>query len=194
MHLAARIGRIRVHLSRKPDLSCHLIGGTVELLLCHDDREHIHNDGQRGADGKYQNNHITIIGGHMKYTKNLPETYTGDKLQNQFTAYVQKALRNNRTSYIRKRQAQERDTVLYASEAELPAQVRNRYLSMEPDVPKFQHKGLLYAINQLSETDRTIIRGISIVYNGISSHTARISDTAPGIDLHHARRLQRIPA
>ncbi len=39
--------------SCKLDLSCDLIGGSVQLLLCHDDSEYIHDD--RQCDDNNQN-------------------------------------------------------------------------------------------------------------------------------------------
>lgn len=50
--------------------------------------------------------------------KETPE-YTGDKVQNYFTAYVEQALKNNRVSYYRKYKAHLKSELLYDSEDQI---------------------------------------------------------------------------
>lgn len=45
--------------------------------------------------------------------------FSGDKLQNQFTAYVERALRNNRISYYRKYKAMLKNELCFSSEDQL---------------------------------------------------------------------------
>ena len=53
----------------------------------------------------------------MNQTTN--QSYSGDKIQNYFTAYVEKALKNNRVSYFRRYKAHLKKELLYYSEDQI---------------------------------------------------------------------------
>ncbi len=99
----------------------------------------------------------------MKGKKDQPEEYTGDILQNQFTAYVEKALKNNRISYYRKQQAKQRNLLLYASEEEIPLHIHETASDHDSDISDIHNQVLLGALHLLSENDLTIIR-LRVIY------------------------------
>ncbi len=101
---------------------------------------------------------------------NTNEKFYGDKLQNQFTAYVERALKNNRISYFRKHKDRNQMELLFASEDTLgvhiglddtiPINTANNH-SLHPDF--IRHEGLAEELRNISEKDFTIIR-LRIVY------------------------------
>ncbi len=99
----------------------------------------------------------------MKGIKDKPEEYTGDILQNQFTAYVEKALKNNRISYHRKQQAKQNDLLLYASEEDIPVHIQEAVSDHDSDISEIHNQVLLGALHLLSEKDLTIIR-LRVIY------------------------------
>ncbi len=92
------------------------------------------------------------------YKKDNSEEYTGDKLQNQFTAYVNKALKNNRINYHNKQISKQKDLILYASEEEIPIHIQKEEPNNTDTLSEFRNRKLLSALNHLSENDLTIIR------------------------------------
>ena len=101
---------------------------------------------------------------------NTNGNFYGDKLQNQFTAYVERALKNNRVSYFRKHKDRNQTELLFASEDtlglhmglddEISANTSNNH-SLHPDF--IRHEGLAEELRNISKKDFTIIR-LRIVY------------------------------
>lgn len=101
---------------------------------------------------------------------NTNGNFYGDKLQNQFTAYVERALKNNRVSYFRKHKDRNQTELLFASEDALGVHIglddgmtinTTDNLSLNPDF--IHHEGLADELRNISEKDFTIIR-LRIVY------------------------------
>lgn len=96
---------------------------------------------------------------------NTTENFYGDKLQNQFTAYVERALKNNRISYFRKHKDRNQTELLFASEDTLGLHMglddtisinTTDNHALHPDF--IRHEGLAEELRNISEKDFTIIR------------------------------------
>lgn len=96
---------------------------------------------------------------------NTNENFYGDKLQNQFTAYVERALKNNRISYFRKHKDRNQTELLFASEDTLGLHMglddtisinTTDNHALHPDF--IRHEGLAEELRNISEKDFTIIR------------------------------------
>ncbi len=94
----------------------------------------------------------------MKDKKDKPTDYTGDIVQNQFTAYVEVALKNNRITYFHKQQDIEKHMTYYASEDEISEAVHTEDTSDFLTFPGLRNEELTNAIGQLSEKDLILIR------------------------------------
>ena len=125
--------------------------------------------------------------------------YTGNKIQNYFTAYAEQALKNNRVSYYRKNKAHLKSEVLFDSEDQIAVHTNLHTdisddaataYSIHPD--SIRHIRLAEELRNISEKDLTIIR-LRIVYGytykmigsilGLKEETVRV---------RYCRSIQRI--
>lgn len=114
----------------------------------------------------------------MNNTNN--DQFYGDKLKNQFTAYVERALHNTRISYYRKNKDRNQIEVLFSSEDTLgvSAGINNEMSTnigddklLNPDF--ICHEGLAQELRNISEKDFTIIR-FRIVYGYTYKQIAKL--------------------
>lgn len=125
--------------------------------------------------------------------------YDGDKLMNQFTAYVKRALKNNRVTYFRKHKAMIKNEIRFSSEDQLvyiagyntgmfTTDVDSNELT--PDV--IYHEGLADELRNISEKDMNIIRmriGLGYTYKSIA---AILGMTEEAVRVRYFRAIQKI--
>ena len=125
--------------------------------------------------------------------------FTGDKLQNYFTAYVERALRNNRVSYYRKQRNLINNEVRFGSEDELAVLAGSKPYFANPDSntgqlspETVQHDGLANELRNISEKDMSIIRmriGFGFTYKRIA---AILGMKEEAVRVRYFRALQKI--
>lgn len=130
---------------------------------------------------------------------NNKTAFSGDKLQNYFTAYVERALSNNRISYYRKQQARIKNEVRFTSDEELAvlagstSSVLNPISAAEFLSPEtIQHDELAEELRNISEKDMRIIRmriGFGFTYKRIAAILGMKEET---IRVRYFRTLQKI--
>ena len=98
-------------------------------------------------------------------TLTTTDHFTGNKIQNYFTAYVEQALKNNRVSYYRKYKAHLKSELLFNSEEQLAVHtnlhtdISNDADSTHPLNPdSIHHTELAEELRNISNKDLTIIR------------------------------------
>lgn len=127
------------------------------------------------------------------------DSYYGDKLQNQFTAYVERALRNNRISYYRKYKSYLNSELSIGSEDELNLHIHdtvdmtdliNSNSPLHPD--SLRDEGLAEELRNISERDLSIIR-LRIQY-GCSYKVigARLGMTEEAVRVRYFRAINKI--
>ena len=91
--------------------------------------------------------------------------FTGDKLQNQFTAYVERALYNNRISYYRKQKQKSSNEFYFSTDQELIALGGYASQALDPHLDMsylssetVKNNELAAALKNISERDMRIIR------------------------------------
>lgn len=101
----------------------------------------------------------------MKDNETISTAFTGDILQNYFTAYVEQALKNNRVSYYRKYKSHLKNELLFESEDRLPVHTSVYHdISDEADerhplhFDSIQTPGLAKELRNLSDKALIIIR------------------------------------
>lgn len=128
--------------------------------------------------------------------KNTDIEYYGDKLQNQFTAYVERALYNNRISYYRKYISQYKHEILTNSEDELSLHNYQNsnysdscYLDLDSD--SIYNSGLA-ALNKLNSKDQTIIK-LHVIYGYTYNTIAQILSMTPtAVSTRYSRSIKRV--
>ena len=125
--------------------------------------------------------------------------FSGDKLQNQFTAYVERALINNRISYYRKYKAMLKNELSFSSEDQLSFISGSSSCIFSPDIDSMelspdsiQHGELAEELRNISEKDLNIIRmriGFGFTYKRIA---AILGMTEEAVRVRYFRALQKI--
>ena len=125
--------------------------------------------------------------------------FSGDKLQNQFTAYVERALINNRISYYRKYKAMLKNELSFSSEDQLSYISGSSSCIFSPDIDSMelspdsvQHGELAKELRNISEKDLSIIRmriGFGFTYKRIA---AILGMTEEAVRVRYFRALQKI--
>ena len=125
--------------------------------------------------------------------------FSGDKLQNQFTAYVERALINNRISYYRKYKAMLKNELSFSSEDQLSYISGSSSCIFSPDIDSMelspdsiQHVELAEELRNISEKDLNIIRmriGFGFTYKRIA---AILGMTEEAVRVRYFRALQKI--
>ncbi len=105
--------------------------------------------------------------------------FSGDKLQNQFTAYVERALKNNRVSYYRKQRALSNHELCFRTDEELAILAGSTFCLMNSDTDSghlspatVEHDRLADELRNISEKDMSIIRmriGFGFTYKRIAA-------------------------
>ena len=125
--------------------------------------------------------------------------FSGDKLQNQFTAYVERALRNNRISYYRKYKAMLENEMRFSSEDQLSYMSGSSACIFSPEIDSMelspdsvQNGGLADELRNLSEKDMSIIRmriGFGYTYKSIA---AILGMTEEAVRVRYFRAIRKI--
>ncbi len=115
----------------------------------------------------------------MKQNSKNAGCYTGNILQNQFTAYVEKALRNNRVSFFRKRQFRLENELLFSSDEEISLHTQDVEASADFSDSDFHSKELTHALDLISDKDKSIIK-MRVLYEYPYSKIAELTGTTPG--------------
>lgn len=125
--------------------------------------------------------------------------FSGDKLQNQFTAYVERALRNNRISYYRKYKAILKNELCFSSEDQLSHISGSSACIFSPEIDSMelspdsvQNGGLADELRNLSEKDMSIIRmriGFGFTYKSIA---ATLGMTEEAVRVRYFRAIRKI--
>lgn len=125
--------------------------------------------------------------------------FSGDKLQNQFTAYVERALKNNRISYYRKQRAIISNELRFSTDEELAvltdstSYLMNTVTDADHLTPEtVQHDGLASELRNISEKDMSIIRmriGFGFTYKRIS---AILGMTEEAVRVRYFRAIRKI--
>lgn len=125
--------------------------------------------------------------------------FYGDKLKNQFTAYVEQALKNNRISYYRKNKSRTDIELLFASEDALETHIGIsndmfdnifEISSLQPDF--ICHEGLSQELRNISKKDFIIIQ-LRIIYGYAYKQIAAIMDMKEStVRIRYYRAIQKI--
>lgn len=129
--------------------------------------------------------------------KNNNTEYYGDKLQNQFTSYVERALNNNRISYYRKYISKHKHEILTNSEDELSLHNYQNsnysdscYLDLDSD--SIYNSGLAAALNKLNSKDHTIIK-LHVIYGYTYNTIAQILSMTPtAVSTRYSRSIKKV--
>jgi len=129
--------------------------------------------------------------------KNTDIEYYGDKLQNQFTAYVERALYNNRISYYRKYISQYKHEILTNSEDELSLHnYRNSnysdscYLGLDSN--SIHNSSLAAVLNKLNIKDQTIIK-LHAIYGYTYKAIAQVLSMTPtAVSTRYSRSIKKV--
>lgn len=126
-------------------------------------------------------------------------TFSGDKLQNYFTAYVERALSNNRVSYYRKQRNLINTEVHFGSDEELAVLAGSTSSLLNPATDTVQlspetvqHDGLANELRNISKRDMNIIRmriGFGYTYRRIA---AILGMKEEAVRVRYFRALQKI--
>lgn len=130
---------------------------------------------------------------------NNSTVFNGDKLQNQFTAYVERALINNRFSYYRKYKAILKNELCFSSEDQLSYISGSSACAFTPEIDSMelspdsvQNGGLADELRNLSEKDMSIIRmriGFGYTYKSIAS---TLGMTEEAVRVRYFRAIRKI--
>lgn len=124
----------------------------------------------------------------------IQKPFYGDKLQNQFTAYVERALKNNRISYYRKNKERAHTELLFSSEDTLGLHIGPDHdIFRQPLHPDdIQHDGLAKELSNISEKDLSIIR-CRIIYAYTYKHIASLLGMKEeAVRVRYFRSIQKI--
>lgn len=133
----------------------------------------------------------------MKIQNNV--AYYGDKLQNQFTAYLKQALYHNRISYYRKQSTHLNTEILIENEERIPVHmIENLGISAPLQCVSTLHPNCIVneklskALRNISEKDFTIIRLHIIHGYGHKRIAAILNMTEEAVRVRYYRAIQKM--